>query len=59
MDEAVKEARIYVTATGNKKIIRPHHFDQVCVASLYVHVYCVCVCVCMRSFVWLYLFPFQ
>lgn len=28
MDEAVKEARIYVTATGNKKIIRPHHFDQ-------------------------------
>jgi len=28
MDEAVKEARIYVTATGNKKIIRPHHFEQ-------------------------------
>jgi len=28
MDEAVKEARIYVTATGNKKIIRPYHFDQ-------------------------------
>jgi len=27
MDEAVKEARIYVTATGNKKIIRPHHLD--------------------------------
>ena len=29
MDEAVKEARIFVTATGNKKIIRPHHFEQV------------------------------
>lgn len=29
MDEAVKEARIFVTATGNKKIIRPYHFDQV------------------------------
>jgi len=28
MDEAVKEARIYVTATGNKAIIRPYHFDQ-------------------------------
>jgi len=28
MDEAVKEARIFVTATGNKKIIRPYHFDQ-------------------------------
>jgi len=28
MDEAVKEARIFVTATGNKKIIRPHHFEQ-------------------------------
>lgn len=28
MDEAVKEARIYVTATGNKSIIRPHHFEQ-------------------------------
>lgn len=28
MDEAVKEARIYVTATGNKGIIRPYHFDQ-------------------------------
>merc|ERR1711972_971351 len=25
MDEAVKEARVYVTATGNKGIIRPHH----------------------------------
>ena len=29
MDEAVKEARVYVTATGNKGIIRPHHFEQV------------------------------
>ena len=29
MDEAVKEARVYVTATGNKKIIRPHHFKAV------------------------------
>jgi len=28
MDEAVKEARIFVTATGNKKIIRPYHFEQ-------------------------------
>jgi len=28
MDEAVKEARVYVTATGNKGIIRPHHFEQ-------------------------------
>jgi len=28
MDEAVKEARVFVTATGNKKIIRPHHFEQ-------------------------------
>jgi len=28
MDEAVKEARIFVTATGNMKIIRPHHFEQ-------------------------------
>jgi len=28
MDEAVKEARIYVTATGNKSIIRPYHFEQ-------------------------------
>jgi adenosylhomocysteinase len=28
MDEAVKEARIFVTATGNMKIIRPYHFDQ-------------------------------
>merc|ERR1711972_427179 len=28
MDEAVKEARVYVTATGNKGIIRPHHFLQ-------------------------------
>jgi len=28
MDEAVKEARVFVTATGNKKIIRPYHFEQ-------------------------------
>jgi len=28
MDEAVKEARVYVTATGNKGIIRPYHFEQ-------------------------------
>lgn len=28
MDDAVKEARVYVTATGNKGIIRPHHFEQ-------------------------------
>jgi len=28
MDEAVKEARVYVTATGNKGIIRPHHFKE-------------------------------
>merc|ERR1712134_101731 len=28
MDEACKEARIFVTTTGNKKIIRPYHFDQ-------------------------------
>lgn len=28
MDEAVKEARVYVTTTGNKKIIRPYHFEQ-------------------------------
>merc|ERR1712168_1463465 len=28
MDDAVKEARVYVTATGCKSIIRPHHFEQ-------------------------------
>merc|ERR1712007_67840 len=28
MDEAVKEARVYVTATGNKGIIRPRLFEQ-------------------------------
>jgi adenosylhomocysteinase len=28
MDEAVKECRVFVTATGNKKIIEPKHFEQ-------------------------------
>jgi len=28
MDEAVTQARIFVTATGNKKIIRNHHFEK-------------------------------
>merc|ERR1719456_2048563 len=28
MDEACSEANIFVTATGNMKIIRPHHFEQ-------------------------------
>lgn len=27
MDDAVKEANIVVTATGNKDIIKPHHFE--------------------------------
>merc|ERR1712183_203740 len=28
LENTLAEARIYVTATGNKKIIRPYHFDQ-------------------------------
>ena len=29
MDEACKEAMVFVTATGCKSILRPHHFEQV------------------------------